>query len=197
MASTLAHTVRTPYRPAEPVTLVEALKARQREYEALDALLLEMIRASDMPSEAFAAEMNKADRRTSWAYQRLNETEQKIAELPRDSERRERLCLKAYGCPSVPVGMGNVYESGALAYIEDYAPLDGTYDDGPRYILIPCKVVKVSDQDVMVKITADRPGYAKGETITTALRDAIPRDRIESPKSSDYVINGGWIWAQD
>lgn len=193
MASTLAYQARTSVRPAEPGTLVGKLTARQREYAELDTILVELSKDAEMPSHAFTTKINLADRRVAWAWRRLNEIEQKIAELPKDSARRERLCMKAYGCSGIPVGVGNVYESGALAYIEDAH----TGDDGPVHTLVPCRVIKISDEDVSVEITANRPGYAKGECITTSHRDAIPRGCVEKPKSRDYVVNYGWFWAQD
>ena len=94
-----------------------------------------------------------------------------------------------FGQDTVPTGPGvNLFEVGTLAYVESPS------SDG--YVLVPCTVVKVTEDDVQVKINTARCGYARGTLVNTGHRDVIPRTRVEKPKSRDYVINPGWIWAQ-
>lgn len=58
--------------------------------------------------------------------------------------------------------------AGALAYIDSFAGL------------IPCKVEAPADADgaVQVAVTADRPGWPRGERHTLADGHVVARDRV-------------------
>lgn len=87
-----------------------------------------------------------------------------------------------------------LYSDGALANMF-------TYFSG----LIPCKVVNVTDQlqntagvfcrHVVVRLTADRGPYRKGETIICPQHNVIPRPYVYWRNRRQHFNYNGWAWA--
>lgn len=82
MTSVLVKSFRTPVRPAEPVTLVGKLKARQRELDALweryDALKAE---EEYEAADALIPQLELADRRITWALGRKEDAVDQMARI--------------------------------------------------------------------------------------------------------------------
>lgn len=168
-----------PCATSAPETLVSKLADRIATLAAYNAV---------EPFE-YTSAVALADRRVWWASKRKADAEKRLARLVKGTVKYTNLCNKLYGQDTVPTGPGvNLFEVGTLAYVESPS------SDG--YVLVPCTVVKVTEDDVQVKINTARCGYARGTLVNTGHRDVIPRTRVEKPKSRDYVINPGWIWAQ-
>lgn len=187
MSSELAYSTRTPVRIPEPVTLTGKLTLRVEEYDALSNRYYAALDAGNKKlADSLRPAWLLADRRVMWAMRRRNDAEQAIARMGAGHRKSAALCVKLYGQPTIPVGPDvRLYQAGALAYIESGS-------DG----LVPCKVIKVGDDDVMIKITADRDGYAKGVTMVVEARDVFPRNRVVKPNSADYVLNVDFHWVK-
>lgn len=174
---------RGPVHPVESGTLVEKLARRAAELTALNA----------DPNFRRTDTLSLAERRHWWAAKRKIDAENRLARLVKGTVKYTSLCRKLYGQDTVPVGPGvSLFEVGTLAFIEGLDPDDRT----SFYVLVPCKVLKVTDFEVQIKITSVRGGYRVGAIMNLPHRDVIPRAHVEKPKSRDYVITTGWIWAQ-
>lgn len=77
------------------------------------------------------------------------------------------------------------------------------YYDGTR-CLIPCKVLEVVSPggighgvtrgELKVKVTAARPGYARGEVISVSPTDTVPRSSVRFRKYSTRILNNyEWV----
>lgn len=175
----------------EPVTLAGKLELRDRELEPLLTRLAAY--DNDKAPDGLRQAVVMAGRRFIRANKRKRDAEERLALLEPGSTTFARLCTKLYGTPTPSGPHVNVYWTGTLAYL-DNATFDAASNSWVTD-LVPCKVTKISAESVAVKITADRPGYPKGDTQVTAHRDVIPRDRVTRARSRQPEIRPAWIWS--
>lgn len=86
--------------------------------------------------------------------------------------------------------MPETYHAGELAYIDSFLGL------------IPCKVLRVDEPStpsvtsgkVVIRVTADRPAFRRGEVSTETGHNVIPRSRVYT-RNGMYRIRSGYLWA--
>ncbi|MGK5496420.1 hypothetical protein [Streptomyces sp. URMC 125] len=81
------------------------------------------------------------------------------------------------------------YGAGTLAYVDSFGPL------------VPVKVLEVIEPAngheirgrIKVKVTADRPGYRRGEVFTQDAYRVVPRKHVYT-RRGQYRINTAYRW---
>ena len=86
-----------------------------------------------------------------------------------------------------------IHTAGELAYLDSYRGL------------VPVKVLSVGTYETMsgrikplvrVRVTADRPGYSRGDELELGALHVVPREHVVR-RNGRYRIIGQWAWLPD
>lgn len=72
----------------------------------------------------------------------------------------------------------------ALAYIDSFCGL------------IPCKVIGIKSDTILVEVTASRPGYKRGERVQVRHRQVLSREFVHIRNRKYSVQNHSWTWCE-